>query len=172
MDKLIKKIAIVGPESTGKTTLARQLAERYNTQWVPEFARQYLKELNREYQREDLLNIAKGQLNNEKVLEANANSLLICDTNLVVIKVWSEYKYGTLDEWIQNQIDQRNYDFYLLTSYDIPWVYDVQRENPNNRKFLFDQYESFLIDNKLPYMVIKGSRKERMKQAIEIISNL
>lgn len=172
MNNSIKKIAIVGPESTGKTTLARQLAEKYQTKWVPEYAREYLEGLNRNYVQDDLLIIAREQLRKEEQFEISANELLICDTNLVVIKVWSEYKYGSLDNWIENQVENRNYELYLLTNCDIPWEYDVFRENPDDREVLFLQYESFLKKKKLPYVVIEGSKAERLAIAIENINNL
>ncbi|MEL6559299.1 MAG: ATP-binding protein [Bacteroidota bacterium] len=173
MDNSIRKIAIVGPESTGKTTLAKQLAEKYETKWVPEYAREYLEALDRNYVKDDLLVIARGQLQSETQYETSARELLICDTNLVVIKVWSEYKYGSLDKWIEHQLENRSYDLYLLTNCDIPWEEDVLRENPENREYLFKQYEAFLKESQLPYVVIEGSEEEeRLAMAIKNINNL
>ena len=172
IEERIRRIAIVGPESTGKTTLAKDLAESLNTSWVPEYAREYIEQLNRSYHQQDLLHIARKQIEIEDALISQANTFLICDTNLVVLKIWSEYRYGNLDSWINQQLHKRIYDCYLLTACDVPWEFDPQRENPDDRQVLFDQYESFLANQKLPYFVLKGGRQERKERAIEIISDL
>lgn len=172
MSQLIKKIAVVGPESTGKTTLARQLAEKYQTRWVPEYAREYLEKQDGNYEQDDLLAIAKGQLRKEEEYEKTAKDFLICDTNLIVIKIWSEYKYGSLDQWIEDQIKSRSYDLYLLTNWDIPWEYDVLRETPDDREQLFELYEALLKSYELPYAMIEGSEEERLALAIKNINNL
>jgi len=172
MSDKIQKIAIVGPESTGKTTLAKELAVSFGTQWVHEYARQYLAELDRPYISEDLLRIAKGQLSIEDQQEKRANKYLICDTNLLVLKVWSEHKYGKTDKWIADQLKEREYAVYLLTACDIPWEEDPLRESPEERIHLFQQYETFLIRNKLKYYIVRGNRKERMSKSVEIINNL
>lgn len=172
MNRIKKRIAIIGPESTGKTTLARDLAAYFKTEWVPEYARQYLNELGREYVREDLKSIAEGQLMLERQQEEKSGSLLICDTNLIVIKVWSEHKYGKIDRWIAEQAEKRKYHFYFLTACDVPWEHDDLRENPDDREEIFARYKSFLEKNDLPYQILEGSHKERMKKSIEIINDL
>ena len=172
MSEMIRRIAIIGPESTGKTTLAKGLAAHFGTEWVPEYARQYLKELGRQYTREDLKDIAQGQLILEAQQEELVESLLICDTNLVVIKVWSEHKYGKLDQWIAEQVEKRKYQLYLLTACDVPWERDDLRESQFEREELFKKYKQFLDSNKLPYYILKGAHKERMRRSIEIINNL
>ena len=168
----IFRIAIVGPESTGKTTLAQDLAKHLQTSWVPEFARQFLEDLGRDYEKTDLVTIARGQLATEDEKLRDASGYLICDTNLVVIKIWSEYKYGDLDQWIQDQLMERSYDLYLLTDCDIPWEYDSQRENPYDRKILFERYRDFLKECEVPFHVLRGSREERLSTALQIISDL
>src|SRR5690606_11050767 len=124
----IRRVAVIGPECTGKSDLSKFLAAEFNTVWVPEFAREYLDNLSRPYIIDDLTEIAKGQIEQEDSLTARANQVLICDTNLYVIKVWSNFKYGHCDPWILRQIAERPYDLYLLTYVDIPWEYDPLRE--------------------------------------------
>ena len=168
----ICKIAIVGPESTGKTTLTGQLAAHYGTNWVPEYAREYLDSLKRDYRREDLRKIAEGQLHREDEKLRSANRYLFYDTNLVVLKIWQEHKYGESDPWIDDQLRKRHYDLYLLSACDVPWEYDPQRENPHDRTVLFEKYQHVLEQMNVPYHVLEGGEEQRFNKAIQIISNL
>lgn len=162
----------MGPECTGKSDLSQFLAKHYNTQWVPEFARTYLENLQRPYDQQDLLNIALGQLKLEDEISTKANKILVCDTNLYVIKVWSEFKYGFLDEEIKNLMLARKYDLYLLTYIDIPWEFDPQREHPNQRQELYEIYLNEMTSQAVPFIEIKGSRHERRQRAISAIENI
>ncbi len=165
-------VSVVGPESTGKTTLARSLSEHYNAVWVPEYARDYLTELPRPYDQSDLLSIASGQLKalNEGV--KNANGLLLQDTDLMVIKIWSEVKYGSVNPWIQMQLEMNLPDFYLLTFYDIPYEEDPLRETPERRPELFDLYEAEVKKTGVPYQVVSGSHQDRLETAIRNINTI
>lgn len=166
---MLKRIAIVGPESTGKTTLSGILATHYHTQYVPEFCREYLLNINRNYEYEDLLEIAKGQLNLEDKIAQNANKVLICDTNLIVIKVWSEFAYKKCDPWILEQIDNRKYDATLLTYFDIPWMADPLREHPYMREELFSIYKKELETLGIQHTIIKGDYGDRKSAATTVI---
>ena len=166
------KVCIQGPESTGKTFLANALAEKYKAPCVPEYARQYLGNLDRPYVQCDLLEIAKGQLILEADKSKRSPKLLILDTDLHVIKVWSEYKYGNCDPWILQQLELQHSDIYLLTFYDIPYEEDPLRENPNERPELFDIYEKLLKDRGLHYRVIQGTREKRLNTATKYINSL
>ncbi|MBI9033364.1 MAG: ATP-binding protein [Bacteroidales bacterium] len=169
---MVKKIAITGPESTGKSTLASDLAEHYKTVWVPEYAREYLEKINRSYEFDDISIIAKEQKKLENQYIDRAKDLLFCDTELLVTKIWSEYKYGNCDHWILNELKNPGYDLYLLTDIDIPWEYDPQRENPTERKELFDRYYNELIQMKFPFKIINGTREIRLQNAIHYIDQL
>lgn len=168
----IRKVAIIGPESTGKTALARNLAEYYHTEWVPEYARDYLDSINRPYTRDDLEIIALEQINMEDRMEKKADQLLICDTTLLVIKIWSEFKYGYCAEWIRDEVNHRYYDLQFLTYIDIPWEKDPQREHPHKRKFLHDLYVRELKQLGIDFVEIRGSMEERMKTSIGKITAL
>ena len=163
------KIVITGPESTGKSTVAEQLAAHYNTKWVPEYAREYIKGLNRPYTYEDLLEIAKGQIQLEDQESANSSDLLICDTDLIVIKIWSAHVFGKVDPWILQQIEEREYDYYLLMNIDLPWEPDPQREHPHLRDFFMDWYRNELAEYGKAFSEISGSEENRMKAAIKVI---
>lgn len=171
-DKSVKKVVVIGPECTGKSTLSLKLAEHYNTCWVKEYARQYIDELDRPYEADDLLAIARGQLANEDKLETKANNLLICDTDLIVIKIWSEFKYGFCHEEILNEIRTRRYDLYLLTHIDLPWEQDSQRENPHLRNYFYDLFKSTLQELNLPFIEVKGEWPERKHTAIKAIDEI
>ncbi|UPK70377.1 AAA family ATPase [Chitinophaga filiformis] len=168
------KVVVIGPESTGKSTLSEQLAAHYQTVWVPEYARQYLEALPRSYEQHDLLTIAEGQLALEDDLAAAANRLLICDTDLHVIKVWSEYKYGTCDPHILAQIAKRPYDLYLLTYIDIPWEEDPQREYPDPamREYFYNIYRDLVAASGVPWVEIKGNFEERKLLAVTAVDKL
>lgn len=174
MPKQIKKIVIIGPESTGKSTLSAALSDHFNEPWVPEFARDYLNTLDRNYHYEDLIEIARGQLRAEDPLSEAAKVLLFCDTDLHVIKVWSDHKYGRTDPWILSQIEKRKYDHYLLTDIDIPWQEDKLREHPSPqmRNYFLKQYRQVLIETGVPFTVVSGDLEERTCSAINVVKNL
>ena len=148
------KIIITGPESSGKTTLSQQLSTHFNIPFAKEFARTYIDALDRDYIMDDLLLIAKGQL------ESEFNSQLL-DSDLITIKIWSEYKYGSCDKWIFDQIEIQKTEkrFYLLCKPDIPWQADNQRENPNDRKELFEIYKKELEVLGPDYFIVEGGNR-------------
>lgn len=168
----VNRIAIVGPECTGKTDLARFLADHYQTNWVPEFARNYIDGLNRPYEKNDLVKIAEAQLMLEDQLASQANKILFCDTNLVVIKIWSEFKYGDCPPEIIEKMIERKYDLHLLTYIDIPWVDDPQREHPDKRELLYDLYKNELIQNNVNFVEIKGLHDLRRKTAVNAVESI
>jgi NadR type nicotinamide-nucleotide adenylyltransferase len=174
--KRIIKIALFGPESTGKTTLAKQLAEYYKTDWVPEFARDYLQKKWDKYQAicdvNDMLPIAYGQtqLENEKM--ATANQYLFCDTNLMVTKVFSEVYYNYCDPLLDQAAREHEYDLFFLTDIDVPWEKDDLRDKPEGRETVFSVFKKSLIDNNKPFITLSGDASLRLKKAVSIIDNL
>lgn len=168
----IKKIAIIGPECTGKSELSEYLAQHFNTCWVAEYARSYLDNLNTSYTESDLIKIAHGQVRLEDEWITEANQVLICDTNLLVIKVWSNFKYGHCNEEILQLIKERTYDLYLLTYIDIPWQEDPQREHPDKREVLWKIYKEELEQQDTPFVEIRGEREARRSTAVKAIENL
>jgi nicotinamide riboside kinase len=172
----IIKIAIFGPESTGKTTLATQLAEYYKTVWVPEFARGYLQEkldsgrgicdIN------DMLPIAYGQTKLENESVQIANRYLFCDTNLLVTKVFSELYYNFCDSLLDKAARAHQYDLFFLTNIDVPWEDDGLRDSPDGRESVFEVFKQSLIDNKKPFITISGDKETRLKKAVAIIEDL
>ena len=159
------KIIVTGPESSGKTTLCKALSEHFKIPYSEEFAREYLDALNRDYNQDDLLKIAKGQLTSEQ------NSSLL-DTDLITIKIWSKYKYGSCDKWILNQIEKQKSEkrFYLLCKPDIPWEADPQRENPNDREELFEIYKKEAESLGHDYFIVE--EENRTEKSISKISPL
>jgi NadR type nicotinamide-nucleotide adenylyltransferase len=170
---MMQKIAIVGPESTGKSDLSFELAGIFKTFYVPEVARKYLQNLSRSYVEDDLLKIAKLQIEAEDEYEKSADKILICDTNLTVIKIWSMVKYGRCDSWIIEQDQQRHYDFTLLMNVDLPWVDDPLREHPNPsmRNHLMNLYLNEIKLKKTPFDVVSGSGEGRIHCALQILSS-
>jgi NadR type nicotinamide-nucleotide adenylyltransferase len=168
---MIKRIAITGPESTGKSNLAKSLALHYHAHLVPEFAREYLDKINREYQERDLLSIAKGQFETEEKISKQANEYLFIDTDFLVMKIWSLHKYGKCDPWIINKFENHQYDLYLLCDVDIPWQPDPQREHPDIRQYLFDWYLKELSSANLNYKIVSGTGETRVDNAIKFINN-
>ncbi|SIS51700.1 AAA family ATPase [Belliella pelovolcani] len=170
----VKKIVVIGPESTGKSTLSQALAAAFDEPWVMEFARVYIERLERPYKYEDLLEIAKGQLREEDEKGKRAKRMLFIDTDLHVLKVWSEHKYGKTDPWILEQIAERKYDLYLLTDIDLPWEEDPQREHPQPemRTYLFEQYHQLIKNTGIPYEIISGKYDQRFVQALQKVRAL
>jgi NadR type nicotinamide-nucleotide adenylyltransferase len=168
----IKKVTVVGPECSGKTELSRFLASHFKTEWVPEYARAYLNKLNRPYEETDLLKIAHGQLRIEDEWTQNANKLLICDTNLIVIKVWSEARFGKCDPDILKAMNARHYDLLLLTNNDLPWEEDPQREHPDKREHFWKIYQKEAAESGIPTVEISGAREDRRTKAIDAIQKI
>lgn len=176
MDQIISesiiKVCLVGPECTGKSTMASLLAKYYDTVWVPEFARGYIDRLDRPYEESDLPIIAKGQLALEDEHVPKANRVLICDTDLTVIKIWSEYKYGACYPEVLEMYQSRTYDLHLLTGVDVPWDDDPQRENPHLRQFFYDTFKNELTQHGTNFIEINGTHYERQKKAVAAIDQL
>ena len=170
--KPVKKVVVLGPECTGKSELSAFLAEHFKTTWVPEYARGYIDNLVRPYQESDLLTIAHGQLRLEDEWPRDSNNVLICDTNLYVIKIWSEFKYGHCAKEILESINTRTYDLYLLTYVDIPWQSDPQREHPDKREELYQIYLKEMQSQHTPFVEIRGEREQRRQTAVHAIKKL
>jgi len=204
----LKKIVIIGPESTGKSSLCEGLAAHYRTSWVREYAREYLLSHGMDYSFEDLMTIAKGQLalEDEGVKEVlrkagagvvgnagmgvgaagdmgvgvgaatgeRAEPMLFIDTDMYVMKVWSEFVFGRCDSWILDQIGKRQYDAYLLCKTDLPWVKDELREYPDlvSREKLYHIYRDILINQPTPWIEIGGLEHQRLEAAIEAVEGL
>ena len=190
----LKKIVVIGPESTGKSTLCSQLAEHYQTLWCPEYAREYLETHGTEYTYDDLLSIAKGQIaleesfdklrmTNSKLQKTNNgqysqltthNSLLFIDTDMYVMKVWCEFAFEKCHSWILNQAAAREYDLYLLCNIDLPWIEDELREYPDieTRKKLYQFYKDVMVNQPVPWINISGNYEERLKIAINAVDDL
>ena len=188
---MIKKIVIIGPESTGKTTLSEELAKHFNTIFCPEYAREYLLQNGINYNYYDLLKIAQGQLVMEDYCEQRVNgeltiahdslstgsklevpsSLLFIDTNMYVMKVWYEYVFNRCEQFVLDQIAQRHYDLYLLCEIDLPWVAQPMREYPDRqqRLELYDMYKDILVNQQTPWVEIRGNNKERLQRAVDAV---
>ena len=179
---MVKKIVVLGPESTGKSTLCKQLAAHYKTIWVEEYARAYLLKNGTKYTFENLLDIAKGQIAEEESgirnWEAQNNKLqtinhkpVFIDTDMHVMKVWCEFVFDKCHHWILNRIVERKYDLYLFCNIDLPWVKDELREYPDlvSRQKLYHHYKELLINQHVPWVEISGNYEERLKKAIEAV---
>ena len=190
--KPLIKVAVIGPESTGKSTLCELLALHYNTQWCPEFARAYLLTHGMDYTYDDLLYIAKGQLAMEdEYIQSIVNGqqsavspnspftthhspLLFIDTDMYVMKVWCEFVFGKCHRWILEQIVERKYDLYLLCNTDLAWVKDELREYPDliTRDKLYHIYKDIMINQSTPWADISGDHDERLQRAIKAVDQL
>lgn len=166
---------VTGPESTGKSTLCEQLAANYNTQWVPEYAREYLMNLGRPYTYDDLLIIARGQLEQEdRIVAPLQTPLVFIDTDMYVMKVWCEYVFGKCHSFILDEIVNRKYDLYLLCNTDLPWVADELREYPDleSRERLYHMYKDLMVNQITPWSEISGGYEERLHKAVSVVDGL
>lgn len=195
---MLKKVVIIGPESTGKSTLCKMLSQHYQTEWCPEFAREYLHTNGTKYDLNDLLTIAKGQVALEEKFSRKVGKterpkdaseqmdfltdletsglpdLLFLDTDMQVMKVWCEYVFNDCHTWILNRIAERKYDLYLLCKPDLPWVQDELREYPNEkpRQELYHIYRDLLIHQHTPWVEISGNYEERLVAAVKAVNEL
>ncbi len=173
----IIKVVLFGPESTGKTTLSQQLATYYNTVWVPEYARTYLQQKwnveRKTCEKHDLLPIAEGQISLENKATKKAAKVLICDTDLLETKTYSEVYYlGYCDPILEKYAINNSYDLYFLTYIDVPWIEDDLRDKPNEREIMFQYFENTLKKYNRNFIILKGNKETRFKSAIEHIDKL
>jgi NadR type nicotinamide-nucleotide adenylyltransferase len=171
----MKRIVIIGPESTGKSTLCQQLADHFQTVWCPEYAREYLVKNGVNYTYKDLTAIAKGQLQLQDMTEAKAqNNLYFIDTDLYVMKVWHEVAFADCPTWILKTIAQTDCDLYLLCNTDLPWTKDELREYPDlrTRQQLFSMYKDIVINSRVPWAIVSGTNDERFQTAINAVHHL
>ncbi|MCB0383649.1 MAG: ATP-binding protein [Psychroserpens sp.] len=170
------KVVLYGPESTGKSTLAKELASYYDTVFVKEFSRDYAEtkaKLNQKLTKEDVLPIAIGQMHFENEQTKHANRLLICDTDLLETKVYSEFYYnGFCPDIVKKYALKNTYDLYFLTYIDTPWEADEIRDQPNTRLEMFGAFEQALVDSNKRYSIVKGSFEERLNLCITQINEL
>ncbi|MDA3943631.1 MAG: ATP-binding protein [Bacteroidetes bacterium] len=169
---MIKRIAITGPESTGKSWLAERLAEHYNTSWVPEFARSYLEKTGQKYTPRDIEQIAKGQLELERNIISQAKAVLFTDTEMLVCKIWLDFVFGLKSNFIEKALEEQNYDLYLLCDIDIDWQPDPLREHPHKREELFVHYENLLIERGFPFVKVSGQGNIRLENAVNAVNEI
>jgi len=165
----IYKIAIVGPESTGKSTMSAFLAKHYHTVWVPEYAREYCEKLTAPPTIDDELEMFKGQLALEKSLHPQANKILICDTTFLTVKIWSDELFGYTPQPVLDELPKHTYDFYLLLNIDLPWQDDPLRDFPTMREHFMQVWHNELTAINASYAVITGLGEDRYQNAIEAI---
>ena len=170
------KVVLFGPESTGKSTLAKQLADHYKTVFVPEYSRIYAEEQllrNKLLTKNDVMPIAEGQMRLENEWTTKANTVLICDTDLLETKVYSESYYGGMcDPDLEQYAIENVYDLYFLTYIDIPWEADDLRDKPHERETMFLAFENALKIYNKPYVLLKGTMEERFRYAKDQIDEL
>jgi NadR type nicotinamide-nucleotide adenylyltransferase len=163
------KISILGPESTGKSALAKSLSEYFNSPWVPEYAREYVEKLTLPYTYDDVCNIALKQIEQEdfysKALDYN-HKYVFFDTDLIITKVWFEYCFQKVPDFLVEQLKKNIFDFYLLCVPDLPWEADLVREHGHDREFFFNWYKKEIEHTGKPYCIIKGIGNQRIKNAI------
>ncbi|VBB45617.1 NAD metabolism ATPase/kinase-like protein [uncultured Paludibacter sp.] len=165
------KIAIIGPESTGKTELTERLAKHFHTVWEPELAREYVENLRRDYTFDDVCKIAKQQIEIEKRYDQNnyQHKIVFFDTDLIITKVWLEYKYKQVPDFVTERLKEKFIDFYLLLEPDIAWQPDPVREHGNDRDYFFNWYKQEIENLNIPYSIINGLNEKRFQNALKAI---
>lgn len=167
----IKKIAIVGPESTGKSTMAQHLAQVLGTVCVPEFARYYCKNLNRKYTLQDEVNMFYGQIAlEESLIPLAQNNILVCDTTILTVKIWCDHLFGNTPTEVTEEIKSRKYDLYLLMDIDLPWEDDPLRDFPLQREHFMTVWKKELAALNAPYKIISGVGEARLEHGEAMIT--
>ncbi len=170
---ILNKFVLTGPESTGKTTLATLLANRFEAPLVEEQARSYLNNLTKPYELHDVLKMAENQLKFEQEATNQNPSLLFLDTDLITFKIWLKIKYNKEIEWINNAISNQPNKHYFLCAIDLPWEVDPLREHPRieDREFIFEQHLNILKQNKFSFSIISGNAEMRLKKCVNFLEN-
>ena len=169
MQMRVLKVAITGPESTGKTTLTKFLADYFQAPYSEEYSRQYLQQNGPDYSYQDLDMIAEGQFRSQATVIHKANEVVFFDTDLTVIKVWSQVRFGKVSDVVNELYLGQSVDLFLLPFYDVPWMYDPLRESPRTRKQLFMLYLQELNSHGANYQLIRGNMFDRNFSAIHSV---
>jgi NadR type nicotinamide-nucleotide adenylyltransferase len=165
----IQKIAVVGPESTGKSTMSAYLAAHFDTIWVPEYARSYCEKLTEPPTWQDEINMFYGQLALEEEFLPKANKILICDTTFITVKIWSDYIFGRSPQEVLDELPKHPYDLYLLLSIDLPWEEDPLRDFPHMREHFMEVWHKELKALNANYVLISGTGQERYDSAVVVV---
>jgi len=163
------KIAVVGPESTGKSTMANYLAEKLHTLCVPEYARFYCKNLNRAYTLQDEVNMFYGQVALEEAFLNRSPEILVCDTTILTVKIWCDHLFGSTPAEVTDEIAVRHYDFFLLMDIDLPWEDDPLRDFPEQREHFLDVWKKELKALNANYELISGLGEQRLQNGLEAV---
>lgn len=169
---LLKRVAIIGPESSGKSWLTSKLAAYYSTNMVGEYAREFFRERKFKYTLEDLVTIAKAQVKSEENIAATSEGIMFCDTDMIVMKIWAKEVFNTVPDWIEKQEKEKHYDLYLLCYPDLKWEPDPLRSNPHNRQYIYNLFVKELEQNNRNFRVVKGAGELRLKNAINFVDEL
>lgn len=165
------KIALIGPTYTGKSTLANQLADHFHAILVNDYMDEYTAVTSGGFTQYDLLNVAREQARLEDLGSIQADDIMILDSTLLKLKIWSEFKFGTCDQWIIDEVIKRKYDYYLLLDTDIKGIYNHPIEQPSMRDFFLTSFESHLKTHELPYTKISSLDEDRLKSALGVLYN-
>lgn len=171
-DYYLKRVCIFGPESCGKSTLAKDLAQLFKTTYVQEYARTYLELKNGELQQQDLPVIARGQGASEDALARRGKRVLFCDTDPLTTQIWSEFLYGQADDEVVQLAKTRHYDLTILCDVDVPWVEDEVRYLPNDRVNFLQACERKLIEHNRHYIKVSGDWQQRLELAAAAVKRL
>lgn len=165
------RVVLTGPESSGKTELAQQLAHHFKTEWVPEYLRTYF-DANKAVFEKNMPEIAQKQLENEQNVVENEKKMIFLDTNILTLKIYHKLYFKSKPDWFKPLYNPKIYDHYLLLKPDIPWIDDGQRDMPERREELFYLFEQELLNTNSDYTIIEGDYKTRLQSAIQVVEKI
>jgi NadR type nicotinamide-nucleotide adenylyltransferase len=170
----VKRVCVFGPESTGKSTMARDLARHFDTVYAWEYARPLLDPQGGRCEADDIPRIVRGQIATEEALATQANRVMFCDTDVLTTTVWSDVLFGDTPGWVRELAERRTYDLYLLADVDVPWVDDAQRffSEQGVRKEMFNRFHAALVTRGRPFEIIRGNWPARFAAACAAVGRL
>jgi len=169
----MKRIAILGAESSGKSTLCEALARRYRTVWVPEYLREFVDTMGRVPFEDDQFGIARTQRTREDAAALQARDVLFCDTTPLMTALYSRVYWGRVDAQLQELARSHDYALTLVTATDTPWMPDgLQRESEEVRDLVHRMVLAELQERGIPYLLVQGDLPQRLRQVEEALAAL
>ncbi|MEA2040925.1 MAG: ATP-binding protein [Bacteroidota bacterium] len=169
---MTRKIVITGPESTGKSRLVKELAQKYSATYYSEYAREYIENLDRPYAYFDLVNIARVQIEQLRERKSNKTELIFYDTGPEITKVWFDEVYGKCPDFVNQSTRHSDINLYLICKPDIEWIFDKVRENNGSkREKLYSRYKELLENNNLKFTEVSDFGQKRTNNAIQAINS-